>query len=479
MSDRINKATGNIKWLGASFMVLGASLWWCPKHLRHNLSCVDALTVWIFVVLRLLLERQRSICVGRSPSFVPLFNINPESVYDGQQRSFEDFQFDLENVLTLSQLCGKSAEERIAAAVMLEIFAGSKNKTAAEVAAVVVTDATRNGQSVLYAVLAAITAGRARVIVREDNTKNGAWAWSRLRERFGRVIGATSFTELFQFQLFQYVWREWVNKVSKLPQGSLISQAIEQLTISGMARHGQPELEVHLRLRAPMAWQDIQTQVEKISPQSTSNNHHNRWTLALQRQIRSARAAEARLTREVSVGTKTKRARLVANEDTWTRCAVAETHRNKNSGRSKGAGNGTGKGSGKGKAKIKRRASETCMCCGKEGHKNADSKFRTAACSECGKIGHLRAVCRNTNTHEIDEDNDENRPQVTVEAVWCMSVQSTVEDDRYVHSEKLEESSEHRDAYALKALSRISRWIKHFGKVITNIETDQNFENVV
>ena len=60
-----------------------------------------------------------------------------------------------------------------------------------------------------------------------------------------------------------------------------------------------------------------------------------------------------------------------------------------------------------------------------------------------------------------------------------MSVQSTVEDDRYVHSEKLEESSEHRDAFALNALSRTSRWIKHFGKVNTNIETDQNCENVV
>ena len=199
---------------------------------------------------------------------VSLYNINPESVYDGQQRSFEDFQFDLENVLTLSQLCGKSAEERIAAAVMLEIIAGTKNKTAAEVPAEVVTDATRNGQRVLYAVLAANTARRARVIVREHNTKNGAWAWAWLRERFGRVTGATSFTKLFQYSWpsekpFEDVWREWVNKVSKLPQGSLISQAIGQLTISGMARHGQPELENHLRLRAPMAWQDIQTQVEK------------------------------------------------------------------------------------------------------------------------------------------------------------------------------------------------------------------------
>ena len=199
---------------------------------------------------------------------VSLYNISPESVYDGQQRSFEDFQFDLENVLTLSQLVGKSAEECNAAAVMLEILAGTKNKTATEVAAEVVTDATRNGQSLLYAVLAANTTGRARVNGREDNTKNGAWAWARLRERFGRDTGATSFTEVFQYSWpsekpFEDVWREWVKKVSKFPQGSLSSQAIEQLTISGMARHGYPEHENHLRLRAPMAWQDIQTQVEK------------------------------------------------------------------------------------------------------------------------------------------------------------------------------------------------------------------------
>ena len=130
---------------------------------------------------------------------VSLFNINPESVYDGQQRSFEDFQFDLENLLTLSQLVGKSAEELNAASVMLEILAGVKNKTRLEVAAEVVTDATRNGQRVLYAVLAANTAGRARVVVRADNTKNGAWAWARLRERFGRDTGATSFTQVFQY----------------------------------------------------------------------------------------------------------------------------------------------------------------------------------------------------------------------------------------------------------------------------------------
>ena len=124
-----------------------------------------------------------------------VYNINPDGAYDGQQQSLEDFQFDLENMLTTSQLFGKSAEERNVASVMLDILAGTKNKTAAEVAAEVVTEPPKvNGQKVLHAVLAANTAGRARMIVREDNTKHGAWSWPRLREKFGRDSSATSFT---------------------------------------------------------------------------------------------------------------------------------------------------------------------------------------------------------------------------------------------------------------------------------------------
>ena len=91
-------------------------------------------------------------------------------------------------------MVGQSAEERNAASVTL------KNKTAAEVAVDAAIEAPRiSGQKVLYAVLAANTAGRARMIVREDATKNGAWAWARLRERFGRDPGATIFTEVFQY----------------------------------------------------------------------------------------------------------------------------------------------------------------------------------------------------------------------------------------------------------------------------------------
>ena len=69
-----------------------------------------------------------------------LYNINLEGAYDGQQRHLEEFRFDLENVLTMSQLVGKSAEERNAASVMLDILASTKDKTAAEVASAVMTD---------------------------------------------------------------------------------------------------------------------------------------------------------------------------------------------------------------------------------------------------------------------------------------------------------------------------------------------------
>ena len=48
---------------------------------------------------------------------------------------------------------------------------------------------------------------------------------------------------------------------------------------------------------------------------------------------------------------------------------------------------------------------------------------------ELRKIGHSRAVCRKTNTHEIEQDAEEPSPEVTVEAVWSMTVQNIAEED--------------------------------------------------
>ena len=61
----------------------------------------------------------------------------------------------------MSHLVGKSADERNASAVTLDILASTKDMTAAEVAGVVTTDPSRvSGQKMLFAVRAADTAGR-------------------------------------------------------------------------------------------------------------------------------------------------------------------------------------------------------------------------------------------------------------------------------------------------------------------------------
>ena len=153
-----------------------------------------------------------------------LHNINFDGAYDGQQRN--------------------------AASVMLDILAGTKQKTATRGCGRGHLRSTKN-QWTKSAVRSACnnTVGRAIVIVREDATKNGAWASAKLQERIGRDSEATSFTEVFKVSWPNEKPFERVKKVSKLPQWSPSSQAIEQLTISGLSRHGQPEFENHLRLK--------------------------------------------------------------------------------------------------------------------------------------------------------------------------------------------------------------------------------------
>ena len=85
-----------------------------------------------------------------------LNNINPDGAHGGQQRSLEDLQFDPENMLTMSQLVGKSAEERNAASVMLDILAGTKARLQQSLRQ---KSSQKRQRSV---------AGRTRMIVRED-----------------------------------------------------------------------------------------------------------------------------------------------------------------------------------------------------------------------------------------------------------------------------------------------------------------------
>ena len=182
--------------------------------------------------------------------------------------------------------------------------------------------------------------------------------------------------------------------------------------------------------------------------------------------MQHARVVEAKHVREKNCWYKDVTCKTCGEQGHLAKVCRGGNTQTPRQGSPKGTGKGSGKGSGKGKGKTKSRTPETCLCCGKERQQRADCKFKTATCSNCRKVGHLRAVCRNTNTLENEKDVDEPSPEVTVEAVWCMAVQDTVEDDHCDHSEKHEGSSEHRDG-------------SNCGKVVTNVETGRNSEEVV
>ena len=63
-----------------------------------------------------------------------LAKISADEPYDGLNRTFEDFKFDVENALTLTQLTGKSTDEKNAATVMMRLLANIERLTTEEVA---------------------------------------------------------------------------------------------------------------------------------------------------------------------------------------------------------------------------------------------------------------------------------------------------------------------------------------------------------
>ena len=134
-------------------------------------------------------------------------------------------------------------------------------------------------------------------------------------------------------------------------------------------------------------------------------------------------------------------AKHVENEDTWQRYVEVETHRR----RETGVPRAPAKVQVKMEAKARHEHLKRVCAVEKEGHKKAECQHKSATCSNCGKVGHLRAVFRNTNTHEIEKDADESSPEVAVEEVWCMAVQDAVGDGHCDCTEKHDALPEDRD----------------------------------
>jgi hypothetical protein len=361
-------------------------------------------------------------------------------IYDGTNKAFEDFQFDLTNKWTYVALTGKSETERNAATHMMAVLERSNDMTIDEAKTYVATGPaeelqTRKGASeLLYVTLALSTAGRAKQIVKETSVaRNGPEAWVRLRERYSKATGATSYAEIFKFnwqttKSFEDNWRNWTSKMSRLPTGSLSDPAKEALAIEAASASHQTALEQHLRLKAPQPWMDLVASVDaylatmyvggKEEPTPMEIGAVGAWQDGCQCCGKKGHTkAECRL-----------------KDATCLKCgkighigAVC---------RSSGKGYGKQKGKGKGKDGKKGNNSnneKACMCCGRSGHTKASCRFKDEKCSLCGKVGHLKAVCRKAqaarqvedehDTSDVVENASAHYVELAAQRSWAMMVQ--------------------------------------------------------
>ena len=200
--------------------------------------------------------------------------------------------------------------------------------------------------------------------------------------------------------------------------------------------------------------------LHKLSPTVTTTKGHQRCV----DRFKIARAAEARHIKGTVAGNKMKLATHFENEETWQRYVEVGTRGRRETGVQRALAKVQVKIQAKAKARHEHLKHECVV-------ERNDARKQIGTCSNCGKVGHLRAVCRNTNTCEIEKGADEPSPEVTVEEVRCMLFQKDAVDDGLCDcTEKHDVLSEHRDDSKFKDFPEHRDESKD-RQVITNIET--------
>ena len=83
------------------------------------------------------------------------------------------------------------------------------------------------GVKALYSMLAAITSGRAKELVKQGlSERNGMIAFGRIRERFGKTVGVAKLSDVFQFQWtssdrLEDKWLRWQKLMRQVNMTSL------------------------------------------------------------------------------------------------------------------------------------------------------------------------------------------------------------------------------------------------------------------
>ena len=386
------------------------------------------------------------------------FIAKPSDTFDGQTKSFEDFQFDMQNTLTYTAMTARGEMERGAAQVMMTILERGGRMTLDESKNLVFTGTeeeqkqAKAANDLLFTILALNTTGRARQIVKETTSKrSGVEAWVRLRERFNKTTGATSYAETFKYnwhggKSFEDKWRDWTSKTQRLPAGSLSDAAKEALAIEAANISKQAALEQHLRLRSPQNWTSLVATVDSYL------------------QTMYASGAEPTPMEIGAVSMHTDRACLCCGKqghvkadcrfkDAECRSCGKTGHLSNvcKGGNTKGGGKGKVKGKTKGKDYNKK----VCLCCGKEGHVKSSCRFKDDKCATCGKVGHLKAVCRSARgTHQVDGEEEDDAK--SIHAVRTMTVTETnLDTTNYKVSHTPYGGSEDKQIMSARLMSKI------------------------
>ena len=201
------------------------------------------------------------------------------SLVDETGLQWENYLFELQNAVEWLMVMSRGQDERSqmhAMSVLLNMCSGMSNRVLIDNGARWILQGDEQqredrtaGVKALYSMLAAITSGRAKELVKQGlSERNGMIAFGRMRERSGKTGGVAKLSDVFQFQWtspdsMEDKWLRWQRLMRLLNMTLLGDDARERLTIACLENAKERAMEQRLRLSAAQTWAVLRASVDQ------------------------------------------------------------------------------------------------------------------------------------------------------------------------------------------------------------------------
>ena len=190
--------------------------------------------------------------------------------FGGTDADWQTWREEVESALQMLEIGGRS-EAQCSAGRNITAILGAADSISAATVADLVSQIDRKGAEfkqanvLLCHMLFQRTTGRAREVVRlHAQTKCGASAWLKLRERFG-PMQATGLIDVLEFRWSGHPednWRVFCTRVGRVRE-MLSDEVLELLVTKGMGMCGAKALQEAIKLKSPQTWSDLSDQVDR------------------------------------------------------------------------------------------------------------------------------------------------------------------------------------------------------------------------